>query len=264
VLNHYAEYFDDPQFVMPVKRRHSKAVKLRNRGAPRPKHLTEEELHRFLRCLAAGPHGNKYAALATLQYYQALRASEAAAVYWEDIHLDPTTPQRSRLFFRRHICWVRGPKELSYIEAGFKNSDGLGGLKEHPMLPPVFEALAALHNPGATGLVFRSPDGSFLTYRQVQAAYDRAFKKAGLPYRSTHIMRHGGTRKVFDETRGDIGVAQQQLGNRDRKTVEVYAQRSPHAFDAYAKEQWERAKAANSGCEWLQPRAQLSLVKESQ
>jgi hypothetical protein len=81
---------------------------------------------------------------------------------------------------------------------GFKNSDANAGFKEQPLFPENFEALAPWLETGRPGLIFQI-DGNHLSYRQIQCTYDHAFKLAGLPYRGTHIMRHGGCRNIFDE-----------------------------------------------------------------
>jgi integrase len=187
------------------------------------------------------------AALATLQFYHGLRISEAAALDWADVHF-ASDPRRSRLTFTRHVLYLRSKDRQDKVEPGFKNSDGGDGTKEHPMMPAVFQELRRLQQRGGeTGLVFRDPEsGSFWPYRAVQYRFNRAFEKAGMPYTSTHVMRHGGTRKSFDDSSGDIGVAQQLLGNRDRKTVDLYAQRSAQALTRYVDGQWDRITRAQS------------------
>ncbi len=265
ILGYYGENRDDLRFVMPVKKRHAELVKVRNRIKPVVKDIREDELHRFLVELGRGVEGPTMVGLATLQFYQALRISEAAALDWEDVRLDRESPRESRIFFRRHLMWIRGSREKSFVEWGFKNSDALGGIKEHPMLPPVFDALARLYRPGAVGLIFRPADGAeFFTYRQVQYRYNKALERAKLPYRSTHIMRHGGSSKTYNDTRGDIEIAKQQLGNSDLKNVLRYARRSASAFTDHVQGEWNKAEAADAGHKWSQKGAALKLVEEEQ
>ena len=66
-------------------------------------------------------------------------------------------------------------------------------------------------------------DGGPLSYRQVQAAYNRALINAGLgEFSSTHIMRHSMatlTRKVT----GSLEATQAVTGHKDQKLVQHYA-----------------------------------------
>ena len=67
-------------------------------------------------------------------------------------------------------------------------------------------------------------------------------------------MRHGGTRKTYDETGGDLEVAKQQLGNSDLDSVLIYAKRSSAAFGDYVDQKWDQweklASAAGTGSNW--------------
>ena len=178
--------------------------------------------------------------LATVQYFQALRISEAAAIRWEDLHLDWTNPRTSRLVICQHVVFLRGRGSSSYIEAGFKNASKAEPVKEQPMFPESFEAIKLLFKTGATGLVFcDGENGNFFSYREIQHAYDHAFARAKLPYKGTHVLRHGGTRNVYNET-GDLAVAQQLLGNSDLQTTLVYAKRQKHALTKVADAHWDR------------------------
>lgn len=47
--------------------------------------------------------------------------------------------------------------------------------------------------------------------RRVQYQYNKAFRKTGLPYSSTHVCRHTGATAFLNET-GDF-LALQQMGN---------------------------------------------------
>lgn len=240
VLGFYEDYCDDDSFKMPIKKRHRIAAKLRNRAVVKPKDLSEADFFAF-RQLLEKRYGVEIAALATLQYYDALRISEAVPLEWGDVRFNFEEPRLSRLVFSRHVIFARSAKAPPEVEPGLKNSeDG----KEHPMLPEVFAMLRRLWRPKAKGLVFPSAAGGLFTYRQVQYRYNSAFEALGLPYSSTHVMRHAGTRKTFDETGGDEGIAAQQLGNT--ASVKVYAKRSVHAFTNYAASQWDAAESASA------------------
>lgn len=248
ILRSHAEYQDDDEYVVPIRKRHRKAVELRNRRPPKPKDPSELEFRRFLVELEKGPDGPQMVALATIQFHHALRISEAAALRWEDVQLVPANPRASRIAFRWHVVYTHNKAVDDFLEPGFKNSrDG----KEHPMLPAVYHALMKVPR-RPSGLVFRSPakadqpaDKQFWDYRAVQYRYDRAFGKAGLTYTSTHVMRHGGTQAALDETSGDRDVARHLLGNASQ--VEVYAQRSSRVLKRFADAQWEADQVSASG-----------------
>lgn len=73
----------------------------------------------------------------------------------------------------------------------------------------------------------------------IQDAYDDAFARAGRPYKGAHVLRHGGTRCVYNATGGDLGVAQQQLGNTDLESTLVYAQRDKRALRKLVRKEWD-------------------------
>ncbi|MCX6126363.1 MAG: hypothetical protein NTV34_16640 [Proteobacteria bacterium] len=128
---------------------------------------------------------------------------------------------------------------VSKVVPGFKNSKANGGEKIHNLFPNSFEALKSLYYIGAKGLIFCHDDGSCFEYKQIAGAYDRAFKNAGLPYTATHILRHGGTQRAYNENR-DLDLAGQLLGNNDRSTIEVYAKRRKHQLTKMVGEHWDR------------------------
>jgi integrase len=243
ILRYYAEYHDGTGFVFPVKRRHRKAVEGLTSNAPKQKDLSEEEFLRFRDELKKGYLGPMMAALAAVQYYQALRVSEVAALHWGDLVLDRAEPSKSRLSVVRSVFWPRRKGMESYVKAGFKNAKANNGIKEQPVLPESFKALASLEQSG--GLVFQV-DGKHLEYRTIQNVYDRAFKRAGLAYSGTHIMRHGGCRRLFNQN-GDLAVAQQLLGNADMKSALVYAQRHKGALTAVVLKEWENMEVRSTG-----------------
>jgi len=250
VLNDYAEY--NEKWTSPIKRRHRKRLRVGPKRA-RSLDMSPEEfvlMETWLRRLDYHRRGHILAALATVQFRQSLRISEPAALTWKNVRFDWAKPEKSRLVFDQHVIYMR--KAPSFIAPGVKND----AMKEQPMLPETFMALADLWSPTARGLVFPDDDGQFFKYREVQHAYGLALKRAGLPYSATHFLRHGGTRTVFEETGGDRDIAAQQLGNRDDRSVATYAVRSAAAFTAYAAGKWDES-ASRSAFE----RCRVKLLK---
>lgn len=256
VLRYYFEYHE-PEFQFPIKRRHREAIQLKGRATPSiNKNLPEDRFLKFREQLRGLKNGQMWAALATVQYYQALRISEAVGLYWEDVHFDFGQLQNSRLIIVRSVYWPHKKGEPSFVRIGFKNAEANGGVKELPMFPETFRALMSRYEEGARGLVFHI-NGEHLDYKLIQYTYNRAFRLAGLPYTSTHIMRHGGCRKLLNREHGDLGVAQQLLGNSSLKTTLVYAKRDAGALTSVVHKDWENAiKNGDIGCKWLREKTQ--------
>lgn len=239
ILGDYGDHLDEP-YLVPIKKRHWKAVKVQ-KPRIKKKDLQEDELDLMLEELVKHDfrgYGRVFRSMAIVQYYHSLRVSEAAALSWSNVQFDLERPEYSRLIISQHVLFRVKP---SRIKGGFKNSNG--DVREHPLMPRSFAALREMAALGAMeGLVFGKQDGSHFEYDEVRYAYDAAFKRASLPYTATHVMRHGGTRTALEETGGDRDVARQQLGNRNDKSVEVYAVRSAGALTRYARSKWENVR----------------------
>ena len=131
-------------------------------------------------------------------------------------------------------------------------------MTELPLFPETYKALMEFRGGlPAIGLVF-SVQGKLFEYRQIQAAYNTAFRRAGLPYSSTHVMRHGGCSAVYNLT-GDLTIAQQHLGNKSLETAKVYAHRNSKALTEVAKEIWKNTAEENGRAKIHQLTAGSSL-----
>ena len=248
ILRYYLDHEDDPRFVFPIKGRHRQAVLLRKDVEPVDRDLSYEEFLKIAEAFSSLKikHALIYRVLFVLQFRQALRISEAASVFWEDVNLDFRNPSQSTLRICRHIEFSKVAGVDSRIAPGFKNSKGMGGIKEQPLFPESFQALKELHYLGCKGLVFQDEKGDFFAYRSIQAAYKQAFEHAGVVYKGTHQLRHGGCRLVYNRT-ADLAVAAQILGNLDAETIKVYAKRDKRALTEVAQKEWDAVTFANVG-----------------
>jgi integrase len=247
ILKYYEDYTDDPNFRFPFKKRHMDASKLNRVSGSKPKDMTVEEFWRFNQNLRMQSYGEILGPLSVVQYFQALRISEIAALSWEGVRFDFKNPSKSRLFITQKVVYLRSRGVGPYIEAGFKNQKANGGVKELPLFPEAYEALRELWYLGAKGLVFKR-EGKVFSYRQLQHPYDTALKAANLPYTGTHTMRHGGTRNLFNED-GDLSVAQQLLGNTSMQSTLVYAKRSAGALTKVCEAKWKKHEEVGSNWE---------------
>jgi len=237
ILRYFDKYNDDLDFRFPIKQRHREDMFVRRSAGRADRDLPRAAFER-VRAQMASLYGDMWWTLFTVQWRQALRISEAAALHWEDVHLNFQDPSKSFVSVCRHIEWSKTRGVDSRVAPGFKNSASTGGKKVLPLFPESFEALSRLHFDGAKGLVFKDKCSQFLEYRQIQWRYENAFAKAGVEYRGTHSLRHGGCREVYNQT-GDLAVAGMLLGNQDSDTVKVYARRDPSALLRVAESAWQ-------------------------
>lgn len=244
ILRYYDEYGDDPKFQFPIKHRHWRDVELNRKKQVRSKDLTEAEFRVFHSELVKTKFGSVLAPLAVVQYYQALRVSEVGAIHWEDVKLDFQNPSHSRLLIQRKVVHTRERDAVPYVKSGFKNSGSYGDIKEQPLFPEAYKILVSIRGVHTAGLIFHI-DEKPIPYRTIQHYYDQAFKRAGLPYKGTHVLRHGWTREVYNAN-PDMDVAKQLLGDKSDEAAKVYAIRRASALTEVAQRQWAQAEVVRN------------------
>jgi integrase len=174
------------------------------------------------------------------------KSEKAAGLFFEDVKFNFRSPEESSIRVCRHVVYPRVGKDRPEIEEGFKNAGGGDkSVKELYLFPEAYAALKKVFKVGAKGLIFSPGLAEPFTYRQIQKAYDTAFLRAGLPYRGTHVLRHGGCRRVYNATGGDLALAQQLLGNTDLESTLVSAQRDKGALKSHVRATWGALKAVN-------------------
>lgn len=228
------KYDDANTFRCPIKKRHRKDVLLHKEILEVSKDLTDEDFLKFRNELRKTKYGNVLAALATLQFYYALRISEAAGIQFENIKLNEADPTESMLTITHSVRFRRRGGAPPELVIGYKNSRASGGAKKFTLVPETYNVFKELFHPWSKGSVFMI-DKKLIHYRSLQHYYNKAFERAGLKYRATHILRHGGCNFYYNMT-GDLSVANEVLGNSDMKTVQVYAVRNPKVVKGLIKD----------------------------
>jgi integrase len=236
LLRFFEKYNDNPDFLYPIKQRHREDVWFRRELRRPDRDLPRSAFERVRACMME-LYGEMWWALFTVQWCEALRISEAAALCWEDVRLNTAKPSASCIHVCRHVVWTRVSGEEPIVESGFKNSSASGGSKLLPVFPEAFAALRKISTARTFGLIFRNSEGGPLTYRSIQSRYARAFARAGIEYRGTHALRHGGCREIYNLT-GDVALAGLLLGNQDNDSIRVYARRDPAALFKFAEDSW--------------------------
>jgi len=240
IINWYIDRNDHTKLIKPFKKRHSEQLRLRPAKIKSRKVMYDHELSRWLEELKK--ESFLYYSMALVQVHQVLRVSEVCAMKWSNLCL----PQREYTVVE-HVIWPRVNGMLPEILPGTKtnrNGESFVSFLQQESVT-VLDQMKAMARNG--DLIF-TQDGTPLTYRQVQYTYDLAFKRAGLPFRGTHVCRHSGATSFLEKT-GDVLALQQMGGWRNHKMALHYGQISS-----------SRAKEATLHAE--RKVAELRLVKD--
>jgi integrase len=249
IFRFYKESFEHVRFEIPIRKRHfQRAVIPGKIKKISSKNLTRKDFDLFRKSLHEDSHeGKTLSYLATLHFLHALRISEVAAIHWEDIYLNEQDPASSFLRIRRSYKWHTPRKAV--LENGFKNSEANQGIKDLPLFPESYRLIVKMKKEKIrkgetlTGLLFHTAEGKPFSYRMIQYAYDCAFKRQGLNFSGTHILRHGGCRDHYRKNE-NLEIAQQLLGNTNIKNTIIYTESKGEALAKSIRREWKKKKSA--------------------
>lgn len=208
MLNWYKENYDHT-FVCPILKRHFVIGKIDDVKSKNKK-MSAHEVINFFEHLP-----EFYRDFALVHFYIAGRVQEVAGIQWNNVNLK----ERS-LLIKDVVVWSRYNRKFVELKSNTKN----GETRYAHINDTLFEIFTKKQKDAEkdSNFVFHK-NGEPLSYRQIQAAYNRALKAAGLSqYSSTHIMRHSMatlTRRVT----GSLEATQAVTGHKDQKLVQHYA-----------------------------------------
>lgn len=201
-------YWDQHDVKLDIfKKRHIENGIIKVKSKEVKKELKEEEFLQFLHWLGI-LYGEKFVMLAVIQYYQALRISEAVAIHYNDFHLDYRYPFNSTLTIQRSVVFTHRTEKKSYLQNGFKN----GTIKIQPVIPQVYLYMRDRLDKYEGQYLFIQDE--IMEFFKIKNAFSKA---------STHILRHGGCSRLFNLSNGNIIIASQILGNTQQETIKTYA-----------------------------------------
>lgn len=211
----YVDNYDDATPISPIKSRHWKMSQLNKVKEFKRSYMEEEEYESFLKAIYE-IGGSMWYTLALTQGRHFMRISETAAMKWSNLNLIKKT-----YLVCEHAIWPRNKIDPSTIKPGTKSRAA-----HEPFTIALFtnvtEALSALKEDAKTDLIF-TENRELLTYRRIQHVYDSAFKKAGLPFSGTHILRHTGATLFQHYSEGDKLALQALGGWKTSRQPEHYA-----------------------------------------
>jgi len=202
VVSWYIDRTDDTKLRSPFKKRHVQMLRLRPAKPKTRKAMYDEELDAWFNELRKDSF--LFYALAKIQVHQVLRVSEACAFKWSNLNL-----KHREYTVAEHVIWPRVNGSPPEILPGTKTNKSGEVFKSFLQMESV-QVLTELEQMEKKGDLIFTQDGSPLTYRVVQHAYDKAFKRLKFPFRGTHVCRHSGATSFLDKT-GDV-LALQQMG----------------------------------------------------
>lgn len=215
LIRWYIDNYDDVTPISPIKSRHWKMSKLNKVKEFKRSYMEEEEYEAFLKAIYE-IGGSMWHTLALTQGRHFMRISETAAMKWSNLNLIKKT-----YLVCEHAIWPRNKIDPSTIKPGTK-SRGAHEPFAIALFTNVTEALSALKDDAKSDLIF-TENGKLLTYRRIQHVYDSAFKKAGLPFSGTHVLRHTGATLFQYYSEGDKLALQALGGWKTSRQPEHYA-----------------------------------------
>ena len=238
VLSFYKEHLDEP-YELPIKKRHYELAFVKEKIV-RNSVITEAEFLRFRAELLKSKNGLMFAALATFQFYHALRISEAGGIFKKDLKFNSNS-EMNTFIIQRSLKWEHEENSVPTIEENFKNSKVVGtktGIL-HNEASKLIQQLLLTNDSNSEGVFVIN--GKYLTYRKIQHEYDKAMTSAGLPFKSTHILRKGGATDIYNKT-GSVAMVQAVLGVSSMEIAQVYAKPQDSLLQNYYKETYNKLK----------------------
>lgn len=225
ICTYYSEYLEE-SYVHPCKKRHNTDCIVsferyrQSKEKNKVKFLTMEDCERFLSELRKDAEVKEaywvYYYLATFQLLSGCRIGEICALNWSDIDW-----QKGQVRVSKTVQWARNNQRGTLIGGSTKTG------KERIVNIPI-QLIKAIHDwkqkqGRFAGLVFSDNAFQPLGYRSIQYRYNKAFDGLGLPFKSTHVMRHSFATLWLTHSGGAIQSLQKQLGHSSPEQTLHYA-----------------------------------------
>lgn len=214
ILNWYRNFVDE-NFIVPITKKHRQLCYYKPVTPRRPDYfIRPDDVKRWVEWLKENKENPAYWKLAVFMLLTGTRVSEACGMCWDAVDLESGTAS-----VIRRMRWDQRTKQ-PYLEQAAKTKTSVRLLH----LPDeLIEMLRELKKEtGREELLFRSMNNKPLSYTRIPLCFNQGFKALGLPWRSTHILRHTYATIALYATR-DISAVQASLGHASQKMTEKYA-----------------------------------------
>lgn len=206
--------------------------------------FTNEEIKILEKCL----EGHRLKALILLALGTGLRQGELLGLQWKDIDLENKELKVQRSVKQVAVIGEDGSKEYKTIIQTPKTKNSIRTVPIPSSLIPVLEEQDRLQKQDRlkagpsyikSGFVFTTELGNTINSRNLIRSYERLLKRADIPYRKFHSLRHTYATKLF-EADVPLKTVQTLLGHSDISiTANIYTHVMP-------KEKIDAAEKLNS------------------
>jgi integrase len=175
-----------------------------------------EQMQKFLSALHAEVLGTEYEAiyyLAMMQYLIYGRVQEAAALHFESFDFEG-----NKIHVDKKVQWIRKAGMKNRIVDGSKSNGGkVIDMSAHAARLFREWTLKSGVRAGPLFLI----KGAIIPYRSIEYRYSKALKRAGLPFKATHILRHAALTEYYEGCK-DLLATARMAGHSDLGSTERY------------------------------------------
>lgn len=218
ILNWYKNFVDS-DFNVPITKKHRHLCYYKIIPSKRPDYYAKpEELRTWIKWLKEKRKNPVYWRLALFMTLTGARISEACGLSWDHIDF-----KRKQAIVIKKMVWDHSTKK-PYLEETTKTDSSVRLLLLPEELMTVLTVMKRENSKykNKQDLLFVGSNGEALKYNAIQAVFNAGFKALGLPWRSTHILRHSYATGALMATQ-NISAVQASLGHSSSRMTERYA-----------------------------------------
>ena len=213
VLNWYRNFLNE-DFNVPITKKHRQMCFFKKNAPRRPDHyMRPKDVENWVSWLKEHRSNSTYWRLAVFMLSTGTRVSEACGLKWEELDFEEGTVR-----IIRRVRWDHFTRR-PFLEDITKTVQSARLL----MVPDgLKDILKEMKKEAVNDLVFTDLNGGIVKYNAIQSSFNAGFEALGLPWRSTHILRHTFATIALMETK-NISAVQASLGHTEIRMTQKYA-----------------------------------------